>query len=388
MRKYVVSIFMFGLLFSILSACSHRGDRHLGPLRQGRALEEEGEYVAAQDHYQKMKEPAFREVCINNLHYLYGDILDAMAAINGEDQPTSEQYYALGEAYYEKARTIPQGVNIEPNAELDLVTYFTQEKAQLQAKALASLEQVQQRQPDHTEALFLEGTVYEEQEEPEKAIAVYQDLLHHDPGNPEALLRLSRLFYQQGSYQKSLKLAERVVAFSPTNPEAHFVLGNIYSQQGQLDLALDEFHQTLCLEPRYQEAYYRIGQYFLAQNNLIEAERVIKLGAVNNPDSVQMGIFYTGLKSVLDQQEQDDVLEIIQQLEGQDISSDLQNVNMADQNIPVQLRYYELRLKLLKRQRPYHLTCSETEEHPFFERQIIQTENKIHEIQEFLTSIE
>jgi len=385
MKRAILSLAAFGLLLSSLTACTQ--NQKLGPLRKGRALEEHGEYVVALDHYQRMKDVEFREECLNNLHYLYGDILDAMSAINGTEAPSAEQYYALGDAYYDTAESIPQGA-VRPNAEFDLETYFAQKTNQLHTKALTALEQAQQSAPHYGEALLLEGVIYEEQEKSEQAIAAYQKLLEYEPENVEAIVRLSRLVYAQDKHQKGLKLAQQAVALSPENPKAHFALGNIYAREGQRDLARDEFHQTLCLDPHYPEVYYLIGQIFLARNDLIDAERIIRLGTVNNPDSLKMRVFYTGLKSVLDQQEQEDVLAIIRQFEGPDAPNNLRNVRMAEQNILVQLRYYKLRLKLLERQRPYSLGCSGTEEHPFFEKQIRQTQDKIQEINELLASAE
>jgi tetratricopeptide (TPR) repeat protein len=196
------------------------------------------------------------------------------------------------------------------------------------------------------------------------------------------------LLHEQGQFETGRKLVEQVVADAPDNAEAHFTLGNIHAEQGSETLAIEEFHQTLCLDPHHIEAYYSIVRFFLAQNNLIDSERVMKLGVSHNPDSLAMGLFYNSLKSVLDKQEQESVLKIIQQLEEGFNPDNVQQIDISQQNMATQLRYFDLRLKLLQRQRPYLLSCSEIEENPFFERQIGQTQAKIEAIKQLLTASE
>lgn len=384
MKKYILSVMLIGIILCNLTACTT--GKTSGPLQKGRRLEEDGDYTAALRKYRGINDEEFRQISSNNLYYLYGDILEAMAAIKGD--PSSEQYYKLAQAYYDKAETIPEGAEIAPNAELDLHAYFAQQREQLQTNAMKALDKATELQPDNDEALLLEGIIYEEKDEPEKAITVYEEVLQFNPENPEFFVRLGRLLHEQGEFEIGRKLVEQAIADAPGNAEAHFTLGNIYAEQGSENLAIEEFHQTICLDPHHIETYYSIARFFLAQNNLIDTERVMQLGISNNPDSLPMGLFYNSLKSVLDRQEQESVRKIIQQLEGGFVPDNVQQINISQQNFETQLRYFDLRLKLIQRQRPYLLPCSEFEENPYFEKQIGQTQAKLEEIKQLLTASE
>ena len=410
MKKYLFHSIMIGLIFIGLTACAKQ--KKNGPLLQGRALEKEGEYLAALDHYKKMKNDDFRQDNIQNLYYLYGDILEAMQAINSGD-PSAEQYYQLGEAYHEKAQSVPDMAAIEPNRELDLDNYFKQQREQFQGKALTALNIATDMQPSHLEALWIEGQLHEERGETDLAILAYQKMLQSDSRSvgilskseadlanvaseesgirqrqSKAMARLGRLIYEQGEHENGMALVKQAIFLEPQNTEAYFSLGELYARQGDSPHAIMQYEAALCTDPAYLEAYYRIARIYLLRSEAIEAERVLKLGRLNNPDASHLGLFHSALKETLDRQEQDKAQQIIQQLEGDLGSDDLGKLDVSGQSYRVQLLYYNLRLQLLQRQRPYWLACGSIEEHPYFITQINRTQAKINSIEKILKSAE
>ena len=129
---YLLFLWMFTGSLLVVSSCMERPPTVT--LQRGRELEEQGNYTGALEHYQDMENPGFREICTNNLRYLYGDILDAMLAQQQEPE-TAEGYFALGNAYYEKARSIPESHDISPNMWFDSASYFSEQREQFRTQA-------------------------------------------------------------------------------------------------------------------------------------------------------------------------------------------------------------------------------------------------------------
>ena len=376
-------IIVVGMIAASLTACARR--EKIGPLRAGRALEKQGEYVAALSHYEQMKDEQFRDTCIQNLRYLYGDILDAMQAMNAQT-PSAEEYFALGQAYYDKAESLPDKQAFLPNMSLDLRQYADAQRASFQERALASLHSATAMQPNHADALLLEGIVYEEQGESDKAIVIYQKLLQNGVEQAQIYDRLAALLYERGEKEDALDLAKQAAAQFSTDAQAHFTLGNLFAYEGKDEDAIHSYRRALCADPSVIEAYYRIAQYYLAQNDLIDAERVMKLGVFNNAASVPLNQFYAALKTALDEQLLDEVNQIFMDFSGDAGSKRLGEMDISEQTPGLQLQYHRLRLKLVERLRPYRLPCEATAENPYFDQQVQRSQREIDKINALLNA--
>jgi tetratricopeptide (TPR) repeat protein len=387
MRKTLLQIGLLCIFGCGLISCIYQSQE--ARLQDGRTLEEQGNYIGAMKHYQRMPNPGFREVCSNNLRLLYGDILAAMIA--QRDNPNSaETHYALGKAYYEKARSIPAYQEIVPNQGFDSSTYFAGQQARFYAQSQTALESATQLRGNYQDALLLKGNVYEAAEKPEKAVPVYQQLVDLKTESPEAYYQLGKLLYDRGQIEDGLQLAQQAIDMDPDNLDAHFVLGILYAREEADDQAIAEFHQVLCHDLRHQEAYYKIAQLYLRQNNLIDAERVLRLGLTNNPESIHLAAFYASLKAVLDEKERAEAQRVSQQLAS--ATEEFQSVpdvtgQTSEKISPVlQLNQLRLNLNILKRQRPYVLLCAGTEEHPYFNKQITLIQEKIEKLEQSVQS--
>jgi tetratricopeptide (TPR) repeat protein len=348
--------------------------RKRGPLQDGRSLEERGNYIGALNHYRRMSDPGFGDVCEHNLRHLYGDILDAIQA-QKKSPDSAEAFYQLGKAYYEKALSIPDEHEVVPNQGFDTKTYFAEQQKQFHSQADTTLESATQLQPNYQEALLLKGILYEETEQPEKAIPVYQQLVDLEPESPEAFYRLGMLLHEQGQTEEGLELVKQAVDMEPENDTQ----------------AIAEFHQTLCSNPQYVDAYYRLAQLYLRQSNLVDAERVLLLGLKNNSEALRLSILYRSLKSILDDKAFDEFVSIYKQVFGE-VIGDLAIGALADREFEpspeLEIRYFQLYISILERRRPYILPCAGIKEHPFFNRQITLLQGKIEELEQSIQSEE
>jgi tetratricopeptide (TPR) repeat protein len=387
MKKHALGFVLLCMIGCGLIACASRSQ--VGPIRHGRALEDQGEYVRALKHYQRMKNPIVRQESTQNLHYLYGDILEAMLALNTGRDP--EAYYALGSAYYEKALSIPQAQEVISNPDFDTTTYFSEQRNQLQSRAITALETATQRQPDHKETLLLRAYIHEERKEPEKAIQLYQQLLELNTQSADVLYRLGHLLYTHEQHEIGIKLAQEAVLRYPDHPKAHFVLGVLYEQEGMKDQAITAFQQTACADPHYIEAYSRIAQLLLMHEQPIDAERVLRWGFLNNPESFQLSIFYHSLKSVLDRQELQELNAIYSALVGER-SANLQIEALEGRDFgpspALEIRHLQLQQMIVKRQKPYDPACSSIEVNPYFDKLIARIQEKIEQIEPRLLASE
>ncbi|MDY0096534.1 MAG: tetratricopeptide repeat protein [Candidatus Vecturithrix sp.] len=377
-------LFMLGLcvLGCCLISCGKMAQETT--LMHGRKLEEQGDYIGAFDYYQQIKNHDFRQTCTSNLRYLYGDILDALL-IQKNTPDAQNTHYVLGKAYYEKASSLPQGIEITPNMDFDSQTYFSKQREHFQNQAMKALTTATSINADDRDALLLQAALYEEGDAPEQAIPIYQRLLALQPESPKVSAHLGQLLYREGQIVEGLELAEQAVQYAPDNAEAHSILAGLYAEEGQEIPAIQHFQHAICADPHEHETYYRLSQIFLYNGNLIDAERVLRLGYINNPDALSLGLFYAALSSLLDGKAEDEAKAIIQQMEGKAVPDQTGRIQIADESPKLQIRYLHLRMKLIQRQRPYWLPCSDEEENPYFDAQLQMAEQQITALEQLLT---
>lgn len=382
MRRMFIQI----LLLCTIGCCFVSCTRRTGPgmLLKGRALEEQGNYIGARDHYQKIPDPDFREICLHNLQHLYGDILNAMIA--QRDNPNSaETYYELGKAYYEKTLLIPEYPETVPNHGFDTNTYFSEQRDRFQEQAYTALESATQVRPGYQEALLLEGNLFDDKKEPEKAIAAYQQLVDLNTDSPEAFYRLGMLLHDRGETKKGLELATKAITLGPDDPDAHYTLGILYAREENDEWAFTELHQTLCIDPHYMDAYYALAQLYLRRGNFVDAERILRLGFSENRKNLRLSLFYNSLKSVADEKAFDEFVAIYKALYGEVIKRfflGALDVEDFEPNPVLEIRYLRLVQSMLKRDRPYVLPCADEKEHPYFKRQLARIQEDIEELEQ------
>ncbi len=401
MKTSRICIFLCCLVgLGVISCAKYQAGK--GSLQEGRALEEQGNYVGALNNYEDMEDQNFGRISIHNLRYLYGDILDAMMELQ-ENPNSPESHFVLGNAYYEKAQSVPVWPEIAPNSMFDSASYFSRQREQFNTQATAALQSATQLRPNYEDALFVQGKVYEDTEEPEKAIEIYQHLLGRKTEQPEVLSleqkaeepevfsRLSILLYKQGQTEKGLELAKQAVTLSPDDPEFHFSLGQLYAEEGEDEQAITEFQETLCRDSSYVEGYYKIAQVYLGQGNFVDAERILLLGRVKNLESLRLSKFYTSLKTIMDDKELEEFTSIYRDLVGE-VADRLLLEALEGRDFEaspaLEIRYQRFKQRAVNRRRPYLLPCSGEKENPFYDRQIAKMQKTIDELAQSLESSE
>lgn len=380
MKKYSIPIVLFCALSMMLTSCIWQPPER-NSILAGRKMEEDGQYLRAQAYYRKMENPSVRDVSLHNLQHLYGDIIAAMQA--RQEHPNSpEAYYELGRAYYEKMLLIPDAdPEIAPNiSNFDTSDYFARQRQQLQANAQPALETATQLRAQYPDALALKAKVYEESDSPEKAIPIYQEIIASQQATAEVYYRLAALFHNRGDVEQALEYAREGTTQFSDDPDAYFVLGKLYAIEDMREEAVEAFQHSLCLDPFDPETYYRLAQVYLTDSNPVDAERVLRLGVVKNPEANKINLLFSSLEEVLDEKQMDEFMEIYESAVS-DIVNIMATYALTGKDVEpdplIEIRYFQLLIRYLERQRPYTLPCSGEEEHPYFDHQIRIFQEKI-----------
>lgn len=354
----------------------------------GRALEAEGQYLEAQTYYEQMTNLAVSNVALHNLHHLYGDILAAMQARQAAPNDP-EAYYELGRAYYEKMLTIPDAVGIAPNINYGIADEFARQRQQLQTQAQPALEAATELQARYPDALALKARVYEASDAPERAIPVYQQIIASDAASPESYYRLAALVFNQGDAAQALQYAREGVARFPDDAAAYFTLGKLYALHEMRSEAIEAFQNSLCRNPANPETYHRLSQLYMADGNVIDAERVLRLGVLHNPEAGTILRQFKTLETIMDEKQKNEFMALYDSAVA-DVAEILSNPTAQNDepNPYIEIRYLRLLIRYLERQRPYNPPCSGQDDHPFFAYQIAVFQNNIREKQHLIAELE
>ncbi len=406
MKTYMKYIFLLCCMSSVVISCV--AQQQAGTLQKGRTLEEQGDYPGALENYRRMKDQEFGRISAHNLRVLYGDILETMEEINKAPK-NPHTHFVLGKAYYERAGSVPEGSEIENNFGFDTTSYFSQQRTQFRARAMTALESASgmypsanrprvamvqthampelkpesQLQPDYEDTLLLQAKLYEETERTDKAIQTYQQLVDLPSNNPEIYYRFGSLLYKEGEPERGLALVKKSLELAPDSLEAHFSLGNVYAEEGLYEQAVTEFQETLCRDEHYTDAYHNLAQVYLGEGDFVEAERIMLLGRVHNPESLKLSIAHRSLESILDDRESKTFNDIYMQAV-EEIVEGMNAYLLTGSDVEIapelQIRYLRFLQDVTNRRRPYILACSGEEENPYFDQQIAKLEKQIDEI--------
>jgi len=400
MKTYTPALVLLCTFSLQLSSCIWQPPER-NSIMAGRKLEKENKYLQAQAYYENMRSVAARDVSLHNLNHLYGDIIAAMQA--QQDAPNSpEAYYELGRAYYDKMLSIPDvAAEISPNMNFETAAYFAEQRKQFQQQAQPALEAATQLQPQQSDviilkadvpnALTLKARVYEAGNTPELAIPIYQEVIAAKEADAESYYRLAALLFNQGNIEQALGYAREAVNLFPDDANAHFVLGKLYAIEDMRTQAIEAFQECVCAAPYYADAYYRLAQVYLTDGNTIDAERVLRLGVLNNPEANRITLAFRSLEAIVNQKQMNEFMAMYDSAISDITSIFTSSAATAQDAAPhpmVENRYFRLLIQYLERQRPYTPPCSEEDSHPYYDRQIRVLQEKIRKNEHLLAEYE
>lgn len=165
------------------------------------------------------------------------------------------------------------------------------------AAAEAIYAQLLEAQPNHTEALYLLGTLELQLSKPRQALARLKRLAALDPSHIQGQLNLALAFRDLGQVQEAARCYWTVIATTPTQAQAYFGLGELAADRGNVgealqywgraaevapELGLKRLEVTVEAWPDRGEAHAQLGRAYLQCGRHVDAmhslEKAIKLG--------------------------------------------------------------------------------------------------------------
>jgi tetratricopeptide (TPR) repeat protein len=154
--------------------------------------------------------------------------------------------------------------------------------------ALAGVEDWLKRQPDDTQALFLQGCIWLQAEHPQKALTGYRRVLELDPQRDDARWRLSQCLLKLRLYDEANPHLEHLHHRFPDNAEMTVELAGVRFQLGQGSEAQQLLDGVLAEHPNSEAALRERGRLSLAAGKAAEAEQWLRQADQLNPRDLQL----------------------------------------------------------------------------------------------------
>jgi tetratricopeptide (TPR) repeat protein len=154
--------------------------------------------------------------------------------------------------------------------------------------ALAGVEEWLKQRPDDTQALYLQGCIYQQVQRPQMALSSYRRAVELDPQRDDARWRLSQCLLQLGLYEEANPQLEYLHRHYPQNTEMTVELAGARFKQGQLAEARQLLEAVLAEHPDNEAALRERGRLALAEDNAPLAEKWLRQAEKRNPHDAQL----------------------------------------------------------------------------------------------------
>lgn len=144
------------------------------------------------------------------------------------------------------------------------------------------------RQPNDTQALFLQGCLWQQIQQPQKALASYRRAVALDPQRDDARWRLAQCLLPLGLYEEANLHLEYLHRLYPQNAEITVDLATARFKQGQVTEARQLLDAVLAEHPDNEAALRERGRLALADESASEAEKWLRQAEKRNPHDAQL----------------------------------------------------------------------------------------------------
>lgn len=163
--------------------------------------------------------------------------------------------------------TVARPVPVTPSAEL--AAAIVQARSALEqgdsAGVIALLEQPLADGQGTSEAHYLLGNAYADQEHLSSAQQQYERALALDAGNIDARANLGVVLYRAQQLSEAEAVFREALTYAPDDAEIHYNLGGVLASQGKLQDAVTEFRRANELDADLAEPYLGLGSVYQLQ---------------------------------------------------------------------------------------------------------------------------
>jgi tetratricopeptide (TPR) repeat protein len=180
-------------------------------------------------------------------------------------------------------------------------------------KALKSLDQALQLQPNHPEAMLLQAELNLRRGSVSPAIASLSELIKQQPQIMKAHLLLANAYLTQKNTEDALAVYRRMAVLFPKSPDVPLYMGIVLAQQNQPGPARAAFEKAIELAPDYLPAIEQLVGLDIGENKFTAAIDRVKQLEAKDPKSPQPWLLYAKIHAARheDTQTEADLLKAI-----------------------------------------------------------------------------
>ncbi|HRE53056.1 MAG TPA: tetratricopeptide repeat protein [Flavitalea sp.] len=105
-----------------------------------------------------------------------------------------------------------------------------------------------------TEPLYLKGTYYAENNEPDKALELFDECIQRDWKMTDAYIEKGIIFFERKDFDEALKTFTLAATVSNTDPDAYFWMGRCYESMNEAEQAAVNYERAYALDRSFAEA--------------------------------------------------------------------------------------------------------------------------------------
>ncbi|MBL7828426.1 MAG: tetratricopeptide repeat protein [Saprospiraceae bacterium] len=159
--------------------------------------------------------------------------------------------------------------------------------------ALATLDQILQRDPQNAEAFYMAGRVALDKGDTLAAVSSFEKSVNIDAENADAWVFLGRIFSNRNN-PKAIQFFDNALRVDSTYLEAREFKGAFYKRRGEFEQAFQIYRDIILRNPDYSNAYFDMGMIYLEQDSLPNAYTHFDLAIKTDPIFVK-AYYYRGL---------------------------------------------------------------------------------------------
>jgi tetratricopeptide (TPR) repeat protein len=185
-------------------------------------------------------------------------------------------------------------------AEAQWTKYQLTKDLQWQEKALTSLKNAEQRNPDVAAVRLLSGMIHESFGQYEQAREDLLRAIELEPNNGDAWRRLGKVYEDSNQPNKALSAYQKAIEVQPDYFKNYEQLGYFFFRRGEYEDALQQRKRVVELVPDLADAHYQLAAPYLNLGRYADAERELNLAisyqeTANAVEGLGLSRMYQGL---------------------------------------------------------------------------------------------
>ncbi len=154
-------------------------------------------------------------------------------------------------------------------------------------KAGTIIQQILKKNPDHVEALIMQGSLEQNKRNNKAAQEAYERVLANDPSQKSIYLLLGSMYMEEEKYSEAAQVYQKLVKKFPDAYFGYYFLGKIYKQKGDYTSAEKHFLKTLDLEPKLIEIRFELIELYEKEIYPVVKADDFETLVVKKSDSIQ-----------------------------------------------------------------------------------------------------